>query len=101
MASFSKLTVQLLKYQCNPFTSQLVLTENNVCRQPTIKGEIGVLESPRVKTSRKKASYFQPTLYALRGNRTPGGSMATTQVTTTPLMHTKGAVLININSIFR
>ena len=25
-------------------------------------------------------------LYALRGNRTPGGSMATTQVTTTPLM---------------
>ena len=23
---------------------------------------------------------------ALRGNRTPGGSMATTQVTTTPLM---------------
>ena len=24
--------------------------------------------------------------YALRGNRTPGGSMATTQVTTTPLM---------------
>jgi hypothetical protein len=30
---------------------------------------------------------------ALRGNRTPGGSMATTQVTTTPLMLVKMPLL--------
>ena len=30
--------------------------------------------------------YTQKAIHALRGNRTPGGSMATTQVTTTPLM---------------
>ena len=37
--------------------------------------------------------------YALRGNRTPGGSMATTQVTTTPLMHGVHSTLL-IYSIF-
>ena len=38
----------------------------------------------RIGTGRSKIS--QLALTALRGNRTPGGSMATTQVTTTPLM---------------
>ena len=32
---------------------------------------------------------------ALRGNRTPGGSMATTQVTTTPLMLIEGAFQVD------
>ena len=34
----------------------------------------------------KKGNPDRLEYYALRGNRTPGGSMATTQVTTTPLM---------------
>ena len=36
---------------------------------------------------------------ALRGNRTPGGSMATTQVTTTPLMRQGGTRTVFIQVI--
>ena len=38
--------------------------------------------------------HYLETDRALRGNRTPGGSMATTQVTTTPLMHGVDSTLI-------
>ena len=40
-----------------------------------------------------------PSCNALGGNRTPGGSMATTQVTTTPLMLYHNVVL-SIGSLF-
>ena len=50
--------------------------------------------------SKKQKSPEEP-LHALRGNRTPGGSMATTQVTTTPLMRcpltTKHKHIVTIN----
>jgi hypothetical protein len=37
---------------------------------------------------------FELIVNALRGNRTPGGSMATTQVTTTPLMRYQASTLL-------
>ena len=36
---------------------------------------------------------------ALRGNRTPGGSMATTQVTTTPLMHIEACLTVFLSML--
>ena len=61
-------------------------------RDPTLRLIVAQKRDPGGAVHRKfvlreySAKSRTPGLYALRGNRTPGGSMATTQVTTTPLM---------------
>ena len=65
-------------HSCSILKASRVLSQN-----PTTNRS---LQNPRNYIVWGRSEKIKHRTHALRGNRTPGGSMATTQVTTTPLM---------------
>ena len=67
---------------------QVLSTESIETNTKRVCETYGLKQYPQLPTKNQtlaKKQLVKP-CHALRGNRTPGGSMATTQVTTTPLM---------------